>query len=232
MTTVRIGMIRKKHDWGVEQFQHHWLENHGPLAAQVPGLQSYWQNVVTERMQRGITFARGPWNFDGFSQLTLDPAAPAEQPFAQGSLAQALIRDEKHFLDGLHILTAESNAVIEPPGEAVRGKLLKRISLLRRVEGSTEIDFRREWQLHADFVRAMPGVRGYRQNVVTSRARTKGEWCGYDELPIDGMVELWFETPETLEAAFGSPEGKFTMEHAQTFLGEITAFAVQERRIV
>ena len=78
----------------------------------------------------------------------------------------------------------------------------------------------------------MPGVSGYRQNVVTGRERIKGEPCGYDDLPIDGIVELWFESPEVLNAAFASPEGQRTMAHAQTFLAEITAFLVTERRIV
>ena len=81
-------------------------------------------------------------------------------------------------------------------------------------------------------VQEMPGVSGYRQNVITARERVKGQPCGYDELPIDGIVELWFETPSTLEAAFASPQGQRTMAHAKTFLSEITAFLVQEHRIV
>ena len=56
--------------------------------------------------------------------------------------------------------------------------------------------------------------------------------CGHDELPIDGIVELWFESPQTLEAAFASPAGQRTMAHAKTFLAEITAFLVEEHRIV
>ena len=39
----------------------------------------------------------------------------------------------------------------------------------------------------------MPGIAGYRQNVVIARERVKGQPCDCDELPIDGIVELWFE---------------------------------------
>ena len=78
----------------------------------------------------------------------------------------------------------------------------------------------------------MPGVSGYRQNVVLERELVKAQKCGYDDLPIDGIVELWFETPATLEAAFSSPQGRRTMDHAKTFLSEITAFLVNEHRIV
>lgn len=60
----------------------------------------------------------------------------------------------------------------------------------------------------------------------------EGQPCGYDDLPIDDIVELWFESPEVLAAAFASPQGQRTMALARTFLAEITAFLVTERRVV
>ena len=44
---------------------------------------------------------------------------------------------------------------------------------------------------------------------------------------IDGIVELWFETTDTLNAAFSSPQGVETMQHATTFIDEITTFLVE-----
>ena len=96
----------------------------------------------------------------------------------------------------------------------------------------SEEDFRREWRIHGDFVRKMPGVSAYRQNVVVVREREKGKPCDYDTLPIDGIVELWFKDEQTLQNAFGSAAGQTTMAHAKTFLGDITAFLVAERRVV
>ncbi len=130
-------------------------------------------------------------------------------------------------------MTTEQTEVIALLADpAARARLLKRISTLRRRADISEDDFRREWRVHADLVRTMPGVNGYRQNVVTERERVKGQPCGYGYLPIDGIVELWFESPEVLTAAFASPEGQRTMAHARTFLAEITAFLVTERRVV
>lgn len=230
---VRMGLIRKQPDWSTERFDAYWRDHHGALAARVPGLQAYWQNLVTDRLQRGIDYARGPWDFDGFSQLWLDGEQRAEAAFGQGNLAAELVADEQHFLSGLHIVTTEQTDVIALPSDpAARARLLKRISILRRRADISEDDFRREWRVHADLVRTMPGVSGYRQNVVTERERVKGQPCGYGDLPIDGIVELWFESPEVLSAAFASPEGQRTMAHATTFLAEITAFLVTERRVV
>lgn len=229
---VRMGLIRKKADWTTEEFSTYWRDKHGALAKRVPGLRGYWQNPVTERLQRGIDFARGPWDFDGFSQLWFDDVGQADHAFNDSELAADLIADENYFLGGLHIVTAEQRVVIDLPEPQARARLLKRMSILKRRPGISEEDFRREWRVHGDLVRKMPGVSAYRQNVVIARELVKGEPCGYDDLPIDGIVELWFEDAATLEAAFGSEAGKETMAHAKTFLAEITAFVVAERQVL
>jgi hypothetical protein len=160
----------------------------------------------------------------------LGKAAQANAAFTNGELAAAIRADEQHFLGGLHIVSVAQTEVVALPPKP--GGLLKRISLLRRPVAQSEEDFRREWKVHADHVRRMPGVSGYRQNVVTAREFDKGTPCGYAELPIDGIVELWFENTDTLDAAFASPQGRVTMAHALTFLAEITAFVVEEHRVV
>jgi uncharacterized protein (TIGR02118 family) len=227
-----MGLISKKNDWTSDEFVAYWREKHGPLAARAPALRQYWQNAVTDRLQRGIDFARGPWDFDGFSQLWFDDARNADHAFKDGDLAAKLILDEQHFLGELHIVTAQQSVVVPVPEAPKRGALLKRISTLKRRPDITEEDFRREWKVHADYVRKMPGVSGYRQNVIVARELVKGKPCGYDELPIDGIVELWFEDTGTLDAAFSSPAGRTTMAHAKTFIDEITAFLVLEHRVV
>jgi uncharacterized protein (TIGR02118 family) len=227
-----MGLLRKKPEWTTDAFRAYWRDKHGPLAARAPGLREYWQNHVTDRIQRGIDFARGPWDFDGFSQLYFDDARQADHAFNNSDMAAELIADEQVFLGELHIVTAEQNVVVPVPDPAQRAALLKRISTLKRRPGVSEAEFRREWIVHRDLVGQMPGVAAYRQNVVVARERIKGQPCGYDELPIDGIVELWFKDAATLEAAFGSAAGRTTMKHAQTFLGEITVFSVEERRVV
>lgn len=230
--TVRMGLIRKKPDWTQERFDSYWKDHHGPLAAGAPRLREYWQNVVKDKQQQGIDFARGDWDFDGFSVLSFDAAREADSAFGRGALAADLVADEGHFLGGLHIVTAEPTVVIPVPDADQRATLLKRMSLITRLPGMSEEDFRREWRVHADFVRTMTGVGAYRQNVIVARERDKGVPCDYEDLPIDGIVEMWFSDAASLRAEFASPNGQRTMAHAKTFLGEITAFLVDERRIV
>lgn len=228
---VRMGLIKKKEGWTDEAFRVHWREKHGLLALQAVNLREYWQNTIVERFQRGIEFPRGPWDFDGISQLRFDDAAQADSAFKSASIGDALVMDEARFLSGLHIVTAEQRVVIPVPAEAERRKLAKRMSILKRRPDVSESGFRREWVVHGELVKKMPGVGAYRQNVVIAREVEKGMTTGYDDLPIDGVVELWFESPETLGAAFASPAGQETMAHAKTFLAEITAFGVLEHRV-
>jgi len=232
MSDVRMGLFRRNPALSPEAFDSHWLDTHGPLAARLPGLREYWQNLVTDRLQRGIDFKRGPWDFDGISQLWFDEAAQAGQVFGGGPLARALVEDEARFIGELHIIAARQRVVVPVPEPGTRARLLKRLSTLKRLPGLSEEDFRREWIVHGEYVRKMPGIGGYRQNVVTARERVKGRPCDYPELPIDGIVELWFEDTGTLQEAFASPAGRTTMAHARTFLEEITAFVVSERRIL
>ena len=187
---------------------------------------------MTDRIQRGIDFARGPWDFDGFSQLYFDGVAQAGHAFQTSPIAAELIADENHFLGTLHIVTAEQHVVVPVPPSPQRERLLKRASILKRLPALSESEFRREWIVHRDLVRQMSGVAGYRQNVVIARERVKGQPCSYEDLPIDGIVELWFKDAATLEAAFGSAAGQATMQHAKTFLDEITVFSVEEHRVV
>lgn len=226
-----MGLIRKKTDWSFDDFNAYWHGSHGALARRLPNLREYWQNPVVERLQRGINFARGDWELDGFSQLSFDDATQSSNAFSGSALASELVKDEQHFLGGLHIVTAEQYAVIPVPKDEERSTLLKRMSIITRLPSMSEADFRNEWTTHGEFVQQMIGVSGYRQNVIIGRERVKGSACSYDELPIDGVVEMWFKDAATLESAFSSAAGIRAMTHAKSFLSEITAFVVEERKI-
>lgn len=221
---LRMGLLNKHPDWSLERFRAHWRDHHARLAAGLPGLRGYHQNHVIDSAQRGIQYTRGPEQLDGISQLWFDNG-PAMREALATDLGPALVADENHFIGRLRIVTVEPHEVIAPPAPGVA---IKRMSLLRRRADVSPAVFAHEWRaVHGPLVRTLPGVLGYRQNLVTGRESPKGTPVDFDGLPIDGIVELWFENPETLNAAFASPAGQTTMAHAQTFIGEITTFLVE-----
>jgi uncharacterized protein (TIGR02118 family) len=224
-----MGLLKKKAKMSGQDFRQYWLHHHAPLVLKtdLPGLAGYHQNHVVDSKQRGIEYARGGMHLDGFSELWFEE----DGAFPQGFASTALVHDEQQFTDELHIVTAERHTVVRPPARTGVG--IKRMSLLKRLPGMPEEKFRHEWcEVHARLVSKMPSVRGYRQNLIIERERVKGTPCGYEELPIDGIVELWFDDESTLEAAFASEAGRKTMAHATTFISEITTFLVRDYQIV
>jgi len=225
---VRSGLIRKKPEWSADEFRRYWREHHGALAAKLPGLKRYEQNHVMDSEQRGFSYPRGPEQLDGFSMLWFDSADVMRAAFATEA-GRALVADENHFLGDLRIVTIDQVEVI-PPAE---GPLLKRMSLLRRLPDVSPEKFRHEWrEEHARLVKRVNGVRGYRQNLIVEREVPKGQPVAYEDLPIDGIVELWFDDTASLDAAFASPQGVTLMTHAREFIGEITTFLVERHVIV
>jgi uncharacterized protein (TIGR02118 family) len=220
-----MGLLNKREDWTMARFRNHWREHHAPLACAWPGLVAYQQNHVTESVQRGINYKRGPEHVDGISQLWFDEASTHSDAL-KPDLAKELIQDEQHFLGRLRIVTAECNEVIAPP---IPGTALKRMSFLRRRSDVSLEQFAHEWRIqHARWVKTLPGVLGYRQNLITHRESPKGHVVDHSGWPIDGIVELWFDNPDTLNEAFASPQGVQTMQHATEFIDEITTFLVDE----
>ncbi len=225
----RMGLLNKKPDWSTERFRARWRDHHAALARQLPGLRSYVQNHVTDRAQRGIASARGPEELDGFSQLTFDDA-PAMRAAMATAVGPQLVADEQHFIGRLRIVTVDSHTVVLPPPD---GTALKRMSLLRRRSDVTPEVFAREWrEVHGPLVRRMPGILGYRQNLITGRESPKGTPVGHEDLPLDGIVELWFADTASIDVAVGGGRGQETMAHAQTFIGEITTYLVATVRVV
>lgn len=226
---VRSGLLKKKPDWRMEDFRRHWLEKHGPLAAKLPGLLRYEQNHVTDSVQRGIAFERGPEQLDGFSMLWFESEAAMKAAIATPA-GQALVADENHFIGDLRIVAIDQVEVIPP---ATDRPLIKRMSLLRRRADVSPETFLHEWRIeHAHLVRRVKGVCGYRQNLIVGREVPKGNPVGHEGLPIDGIVELWFENAASLDAAFASPQGATLMMHAREFISEITTFLVEPHVIV
>jgi len=226
---MRMGLLNKKADWTSERFRAHWREHHAALARQLPGLRSYVQNHVTDRMQRGFVFSRGPEELDGFSQLAFEDIE-AMRAALSTPIGPRLVKDEQHFIGRLRIVTVDQHTVVPPPPD---GTALKRMSLLRRRPDVTPEAFAREWrEVHGPLVSRMPGILGYRQNLITGRESPKGTPVGHEGLPLDGIVELWFSDAAAIDATFGSPLGQETMAHAQTFIDEITTYLVETVRVV
>jgi uncharacterized protein (TIGR02118 family) len=224
-----MGLLQKRRDLGDAEFRRHWRENHGPLAAKLPGLRRYHQNHVVDRQQRGIKYARSNFDFDGISELWFDDLPSMSAAFATEQIRQ-IADDEARFIGDLKLITAIQHTIIPTPKKE---PLIKRMSTLKRRHGISTDDFQREWfDVHSFLVRRLPEVKGYTQNLIIDRGHGRGKPAMYDELPIDGIVELWFTDLESLNSAFSSNAGQTLMTHATEFISEISTFLVETVEVV
>ena len=225
---VRIGIMRKKDGMPAREFHKYWYEMHGPMASKIPGIINYTQNHVTDSTQLGINFARGSIAVDGFSQLWFEDKEKMEKGFSE--MAQVLPKDEEKFIGDIKIIVAMQNVIKPAPLDK---PLIKRMSILKRRPDIDFETFQYEWnKVHAEHVLSMPGIEGYTQNLVIDNSIKKEISTEYNDVSIDGIVELWFRDIETLESAFKSPNGQTTMKHASTFLEEISTFVVEPHQII
>jgi hypothetical protein len=87
-----------------------------PLGSETAALAALPPDHVVDREQRGIQYARGSHDFDGFSQLWFDDVPSMSAAFATEQVQQ-LGEDEARFIGDLKLVTAIQHVVIPtPPG--------------------------------------------------------------------------------------------------------------------
>jgi uncharacterized protein (TIGR02118 family) len=101
--------------------------------------------------------------------------------------------------------------------------MFKRMSVLVRRPGDDRAFFSRGWERHAAPVADLPRVRGYIQNHVEEA------FTSVEEAPIevDGFVELLWDRPEDMAAAFASPAARPMVEDEPNFLGHGSGYALK-----
>jgi uncharacterized protein (TIGR02118 family) len=228
---VRMGLLTRKQNLSPEAFADYWHNSHGTLVReQMLELAGYIQNRIVDRSQKGIDYKRGSIEVDGISQL-LFPTLSAMQRSTSSETVAVLSKDEANFIGELSVLTALQNVVLTPP---VKGPFVKRMSFLRKRSDISMERFQDEWfNMHSVLVKRLPGLLGYRQNLVVDRRKDRLNDSELDpEIGIDGVVELWFENADAIDHAFRSPRGNTTMMHAQEFISEISTYMVDAVEII
>ena len=95
--------------------------------------------------------------------------------------------------------------------------MVKLFIILRRKPGMTPEEFHHYWkEKHGPLVAKLPGLVKYTQHHVMSMPRE--EYATVDA-PIDGVVEVWLESPEAMAQAQGSPELQAVLADEKVFMG-------------
>ena len=227
---VRFGIIGRRPDMDADAFRTYWRNVHGPLAATIPGVRRYHQNLVISDRQLRLEVPMGPWRPDGFSEIWFDDDATMRRAIASPAYA-ANATDIPLFIGDFKLLVCEAHPGIELPAGA--SGLRKRISLLTRLPGITAAGFRDEWLgRHVEIARNIPAMAAYAQNVTIHRGPDPAINLPYADLPIDGVSVIWYRSNEELRDALHSPAGEALITHARGFLREVSTFEVEVYPVV
>ena len=231
MEVSRIGLLTRKPSLTTQEFRDHWKSVHGDMVKRLPGLKRYYQHHVVDDSQLGIDHARGGWRIDGFSEIVFDSREAMDEAFASAAFAPTA-GDIGNYADSIQLVVCRKNKVV-PFDEDTDKPFVKRMSILTRRKDIDESRFVEEWTgKHARDVPDLPYIMGYTQNIVVDRYRNMTERATRREVPVDGIVELWFPSAEAIVEAFSSPQAEITQGHAKTFLDTITTFLVQSHRLL
>jgi len=225
VTIYRCGVFSRRPGMPEDDFRRHWREVHGPLAARLPGLGSYRQNHIVERLYED---PQSPVQaIDGISQLSFPSVAAMEVSDASPEYA-ACKQDIPKFQGGITILVIEADEVLA--GQAGPAKL---IWVSTRRPSARDGDLRARWlAAHRGDGRDVPGCRRYVQNFVTDRGHpvAAGVPSG-DPRGAEAVGEMWFDDAAAARAAFASPAGRRIL-FEDDLLAPVGVYRVEEVTIV
>ncbi len=105
--------------------------------------------------------------------------------------------------------------------------MIKVFSLLKRREDWTREEFHKWWlEEHIAFAVKLPGLKKYNVSL------TKGSTTHEGEEPFDGVAELWFDSREALEAAWGSDVGLEAVGHSKANVSNRVVLITEEHEII
>lgn len=219
-----INLFRKKTDMSQEEFNSRWANGHAALCMAIPGICGYEQNAVFLK-EKGDAYSELV-TADGFSIERYETLHEYEAA-AVSPEYKAAAEDRRSFADRVETYVCLENISIPA---SVQNGAKKKMTLLGRTERKVSFeDFTREWLvLHSGCMVKMPRdiFFGYNQHLIIDRL-INGRHVPYEDLPSDGILELYYSEPEAVANAFKTtPEGRMTVAHRKEFISRVNAFQV------
>ena len=129
-----LSLAKRKAGMSVEDFQTHWREIHGPLAARTPGLRRYIQSPVLPEMYDSAT----PPEYDGIAETWWD-SVQAVQQARETPEWRAAGADASNFIGkgSVHLYIKEVPVVDDLPSVKDREGMVKYVSYVTPTEAKS-----------------------------------------------------------------------------------------------
>lgn len=202
-----VTFLKRKAGMPVEEFQAYWRTRHPDVVTRLPGIRRYVQSHVLP-----TAYARGEPVHDGIAEVWAD-STDALRAMTASPVHPELVADEARFIDRARMgfLVTEEHAVLDG---AVPEGAVKAIEFLTRRPGISVAEFQHYWlAAHAPLMAQVPRVQRYVASVTRASAYAAGRAPAYD-----GVALFWFDSPDALRVAGGSPEYRAAVTDRANFL--------------
>ena len=206
-----IVALKYRADQPAETCRRYWIEQHGPMALELPGLKHYRQS---HRVSGKDDFGNAP--YDGFGSLWFEDETAAKRALASDQMA-VLRADAALFADpaGTRQFLAREVVLREPPEPEDAVKL---ITFNYRKQGLSPGAFQDYWQNpHGQLVlRNFAALAGYVQNHALASSYDAGA-----EPDFDGVLEIWLSSLKAFHAMAGTPASDAMRADEANFLDPV-----------
>ncbi|MEX2617023.1 MAG: EthD family reductase [Alphaproteobacteria bacterium] len=105
-----MGLLKRKPEFTSEQFREHWLEIHGPLGQNVPGVRRYVQHHVVGDA-RHPDLPPADQSYDGIVEMWFDDEEAMKTALATPE-AKAMFADGALFIESVTSYIVESEVLV------------------------------------------------------------------------------------------------------------------------
>ena len=194
-----------------QQFQDYWVNTHAvQYASKIPQIKQY---SVSVRLPFGPETGEPLWS--GLADIWLENEAEQVASLWSKEMVEGARVDEPRWASFWRTVVLDTDAHVLRDGgglEAVKDGV-KLVVLVKRTWGTSVEELRRHaLETQAPLDLALPGVR----RVVYGLARDG--LYGLGEPPFDGVLNLWFDSPEAVTQALASPEQQARVANLPSFL--------------
>jgi len=202
-----IALLKRKPGMSVEDFQHYWRHEHGPLVARLATVR---RQVLSCALLQG--YKKGELLFDGISETWYD-SAEAYEACRHNPGWSAILADQSNFLDRSRTVLMPVDVHVIKDG-AVSADAVKNIEFIDRKPGMAPERFSDYWRkVHGPIAARIGAIERYEQNHLHASAYATGA-----APPYDGIAVAWFASTAEMKNAATTPEYAATRADEPNFL--------------
>ncbi len=209
-----ISLIRRRADIDMATFRRHWLDPHGVMTAELPGLRAYVQHhcvasPATNAVARGL-------DIDGMPELWFDDIAQRTRAYTSPRIAECNVNSEA-FIGAVSRLVTEPGQPVGLNGGSGAAKLM----LL--AIGEPDPDWTGKI---AQALSGLDGVGGWQTHTLLEQAPAPNSRIKALEVEVAGIAEVVCADAETAARV----AAHFTAEAA--YAGRTATFAIEDHRFL